>query len=66
MEAQNTLILNHLQNGNSITPLEALKLFDCLRLSARIFNLRELGHDVIMKRFKTNSGKFVAKYSLVV
>ncbi len=66
MENQNKQILKHLQDGFSITSLEALKLFDCLRLSARIFNLRQLGHSIVNLPHKTNTGKTVAKYSLKV
>ena len=57
-------ILNHLQKGKTLTPLQALRLFDCLRLGARIWDLRQQGYDVVAKIIKTSSGKYVAKYSL--
>ena len=37
-------ILNHLKSGKSITPLEALHLYGCFRLSARINDLRKSGY----------------------
>jgi hypothetical protein len=40
IESQNIKIKNHLLEGKEITSLDALRLFDCLRLSARIHNLR--------------------------
>ena len=39
-------ILAHLEAGNQISPLQALKKFDCLRLGARIYDLRKDGHDI--------------------
>ena len=41
---QNESILNHLRDGNSITPLEALNLFGCLSLAQRIHNLKRDGY----------------------
>lgn len=45
-KSQEDLILAHLQAGKSITPLEALKLFGCLRLSGRIFDLKRKGFQI--------------------
>ena len=38
--SQHKDILNYLKAGNSITPIEALNLFGCFRLSAVIFDLK--------------------------
>ena len=46
MESQNRRILEHLQAGKSITPLEAIPLFGCYRLSARIKDLRKKGFEI--------------------
>ncbi len=65
-EAQATEILNHLKAGLSISPLEALGKFGCLRLSARIYDLRKLGHTIHMERetdFET--GKNWGRYSYI-
>jgi len=62
-QTQNQQILEYLEIGNKITPLEALMQFNCFRLSARIFNLRQQGHKIITHN-KTVDGKTFAEYSL--
>lgn len=47
IESQQTKILQYLKEGYLITPLIALKKFGCLRLGARIFNLKRKGNDII-------------------
>ena len=42
----NQLILNHLKTKGPITPLEALLEYRCMRLGARIYDLRKLGYDI--------------------
>lgn len=63
MEAQNKAILHHLQKGNTLTPLDALRLFGSLRLGARIKDLRDAGHTIITEMVKEN-GKRFARYSM--
>ena len=46
MQTQREMILKHLQDFGYITPLLALEVYGCYRLSAQIFNLREEGHDI--------------------
>ena len=58
-------ILEWLQKGNRITPLEALSRFQCLRLGGRIFDLRKQGWNVQKEMVQTPSGKHVASYYLV-
>ena len=36
-------ILIHLQSGKTINPLQELNLYNCLRLSARIYDLKQAG-----------------------
>ncbi len=60
---QNSSILYHLENYGSLTAIEALELFACFRLAARINDLRELGHDIQTEFIKKN-GKKYAVYSL--
>ena len=62
-ESQNKLILEYLEIGNKITPLEALNNFGCFRLSSRIFDLRQKGHNIITHKKKVD-GKTFAEYSL--
>tara|TARA_R110000744_G_C19110307_1_gene534654 strand:+ start:92 stop:310 length:219 start_codon:yes stop_codon:yes gene_type:complete len=63
-KTQNQQILNYLKNGNSITPLEALQKFNCFRLSARIFNLREDGFNIITN-YITDDNKTYAEYRFI-
>ena len=44
---QSELILEYLETHGSITPLEAQRLFGCMRLGARIWDLRHDGHNII-------------------
>ena len=60
MTTQNDQILNYLQAGNRLTPLGALRLFGCFRLSARIYDLRK-NYDII-KETKQIGKKTVAEY----
>jgi hypothetical protein len=64
MESQNQLIRQHLESGKSITPLEALSMYGCLRLGARIYDLRQDGLPV-KTEIKRNGKKWFAKYSLL-
>jgi hypothetical protein len=47
---QTEQIRKHLLKHNSITPLEALKKFRCMRLAARIRDLRADGFNVLTVR----------------
>lgn len=62
-ESQNALIKGWLLNGNSITALDALNMFGCFRLSARISNLKEQGMNITTEMVEIND-KRIAKYSL--
>jgi len=58
-------ILEYLKTGNSLTPLEALKRFECFRLGARCYDLRKEGHDIQTEMIRNPwSGKRYAKYFL--
>tara|TARA_R100000353_G_scaffold32477_1_gene26263 strand:- start:438 stop:668 length:231 start_codon:yes stop_codon:yes gene_type:complete len=62
--SQSAMILNFLENGGSLTPIEALEKFKCFRLAARINDLREAGHNINTEIFKDDNGKSYAVYSL--
>ena len=65
-EAQSKQILEYLQKGNSLTPLEALKMFDCMRLGARVYDLKSQGHEIVTEMVKDEkSGKKYASYRLM-
>ena len=62
-DSQNALIKGWLMNGRSLTTLEALNMFGCFRLAARIENLRTAGMD-IKTEIVTINDKRVARYSI--
>ena len=63
MPSQNDLILEALKSGRRLTALDALNEFACMRLSARVHDLRLAGYPVqsVMIRQATRS---VAQYFL--
>ena len=63
-KTQKALILKALQQGDRLTHLDAEKRFNCLRLGARIYDLKKRGHNIISKMITVPSGKRVAKYWL--
>lgn len=66
-ETQAAQIIKHLKKGKKITSLEALKMFGCSRLGARVLELKEIGHDIQGKMInvKTVHGiKSVKQYFL--
>lgn len=62
-DSQNALIKGWLLNGHSITALDALNMFGCFRLSARIANLKEQGMRITTEMVEVND-KRIAKYYL--
>lgn len=63
IDSQEKQIRDYLLTGKSLTPLEALNLFGCFRLSARIFDL--IGHGVpIESKLIEVNGKRVAQYKI--
>lgn len=57
-------ILRHLESGKTVTDLDALNLFRCRRLAARINDLRREGHEIRTEIEKTANGARIARYSL--
>ena len=62
---QNNQIKEHLERGREITPIQALNLFGCFRLSARIYELRGRGMK-ISQRIVTQNKKSFAAYKLAL
>jgi hypothetical protein len=62
---QKERVLEHLKNGNSLTPLEALNFFGSFRLGAIIFELRHEGNR-IKTEFVKNGKKTFAKYTMEI
>jgi hypothetical protein len=63
LDSQNALIKGWLMNGRSLTTLEALNMFGCFRLAARIADLKEKGMDIQTDIVEIND-KRVARYSI--
>lgn len=57
-------ILAHLARHDSITPMEALNLYGCFRLAARIAELKSAGHKIQTLHVRNDSGKRYARYVL--
>jgi hypothetical protein len=63
-ETQNQMVLNYLKTGKVLTPIEALDLFGCFRLSARVYELKDKGWPIHCKRKALPLGKVVGHYSM--
>jgi len=62
-KSQTQRIFAHISKGWAITPMQALNKFGCLRLAARINDLKKLGIPVVSKMVHKNGVKF-ASYTL--
>ena len=62
-DSQNALIKGWLLNGHSLNTLDALTMFGCFRLSARISNLKDQGMNIMTEMVEVND-KRIAKYYL--
>jgi len=62
--SQKKQILSYLKQGFSITPLEALREFNCWALAQRIANLRTEGHNIKTTMVKRKRKRF-ASYKLI-
>jgi hypothetical protein len=61
--SQANQILQCLESGASLTAIDALKRFGCLRLAARIEDLRSEGHPILTTMVTKNDSR-VARYSM--
>ena len=62
-ETQCKRIASYLKKGGRLTPIDALNMFGCFRLSARIADLRNGGMKIVTK-YVTENGKTFAQYRL--
>lgn len=62
--SQTDLILEWMLAGHTITPLEALAMYGCSRLAARIADIRAKGYLVYSEFITTSSGKRIKRYYL--
>ena len=63
-KTQCELILEHFKKYGSITPWDAVERYRCLRLGARIYDLRQRGYRIATYPEKAKSGKTYARYFL--
>lgn len=64
-ETQRANIKRWLEEGKSITPIEALNMWGCFRLGAHIFVLKnDYGMDIVSELIFEPKGKRYAKYYL--
>lgn len=63
-KSQCDMIAAWLERGYSITSLEALQRFSCMRLASRIHDLRERGYNIKACKITTSTGKRVCEYVL--
>jgi hypothetical protein len=59
---QKKQIKAYLLTGKRLTQLDALYRFGCMRLAARVCELRDDGMNIKTERIKVPSGKIVASY----
>ena len=57
-QTQNDMILAHLKEHGTINPLQALELYGSFRLSARILDLRQEGHNIETIRYTVKKKTF--------
>ena len=61
--SQTEKIIQWLKLGHSITPIDALKMFGCFRLGARIHDLKQKGYEIKSELIERD-GKRFAEYSI--
>jgi hypothetical protein len=63
--SQSQQILDYLKLGKSLTSLEALTAFGCLRLASRINDLIKQGYNIVSDRVEDKeTGKHYSRYYL--
>ena len=60
--SQNEMIVDYLSKGNSLTALEALNQFGCMRLAARCDELKKHGKPIRVEVIELDNGKHIARY----
>lgn len=62
---QTEAILAHLRSGKTITPRQADRIYGCMRLGARIWDLKQDGHQIVKRMvYDRRSRKHWAEYRL--
>lgn len=63
-ETQTQAILRHMRSGYEITALEALNLFNCMRLAGRIRDIKDSGIEVTDRWITRDDGKRFKAYRI--
>ena len=58
-DSQCKKILKYLQEGHSITQIEATRMWDITRLAARISDLKKRGYDIVSEEVGKGFGRYV-------
>lgn len=65
MPSQEDQIYFHLKKHGKIDAMEALTKYNCFRLSARIFDLKQQNINIETNNVTLKNGKRVAQYKLI-
>ena len=63
VESQSAKVLSRLQKGHSITPIQAIRWWGCMRLARVINDLRNAGHEIETELVGKGQGKY-ARYRM--
>jgi hypothetical protein len=62
---QTDQVLSYMRLWGSVTPLQAMHDIGCMRLAARIKDLRDRGYRIETRTIESKNGKRYASYRLV-
>lgn len=62
--SQNFWLLGQLKKKRRLTSLDAMKEAACMRLSARVYDLRCMGYNIHTENVWLDSGKVIGRYFL--
>lgn len=54
-QSQSLKILDYLENGHKLTAIDALELFGCNRLGARVYDLKKAGYPIQSKMIEVHN-----------
>lgn len=57
------MLLAWLKEGRTVTPMDALRMWGCFRLGARVYDLRRAGHRIVSET-RTCGRKRFAEYRM--
>jgi len=64
-ESQKNQVLSHLKHYGSLTPLRALGVYGIYHLAARVYELKQEGHNIETLIHSDPKGKTYAEYRLL-